>query len=179
MKVVYLLSDPSHIFPNQSVTGLIVKEPGPLSLDLVSSCVTVFDNIFLDVDAQLPYQFPVSYPSYNTSYDGFVNSVTGVIYDNDRKLLYVSFNNRPDHNSQDFHQFVITSADNGRTWSAPLYIPKTSNGNRGFLSLAYNTSLKSLVGGWYDAINSVSGTGVQYTGATLNRKELCQVKNSV
>ena len=113
-------------FPNQSVTGLIVKEPGPLSLDLVSPCVTVFDNVYYNAGAQSPYQFPISYPSPYHSYEEFLNSIVGVIYDNDRKLLYVSFNNRPDRNSQDFHQFIIASADNGRTWGSPLYIPKTS-----------------------------------------------------
>jgi hypothetical protein len=174
------ISGPNNVSPNQSVQGLIIREPGLLTdLSLVRPCITLFDNIFSNGGAQPPYPYPLLYPSQDISYDsGFSITVRGLQYDSKRCLLYAVLNLRPNRSTQDFYQFLIASKD-GFNWSAPLFLPKYHKGNRGFFSMALNRNSSSLEFGWYDSINSSTGTGIQFFAGYLSSSELDLIQGNV
>ena len=105
-----------------------------------SPVITVFDYCYIAAVAQAPYPFPVTFPTSNDPLDDFNTSVQSLWYDTARHLLYAILNLRMNRNTQDFYQFMICSATNGRTWSRAIFIPEitTWQSRLAFFGLQYH-----------------------------------------
>jgi hypothetical protein len=103
---------------------------------------------------------------------GFFNSVRGNIYDDKRKALYtLSKQHTPDF-SQNMRIVFAISRDNGQTWSQPVDISTTNFANRGFTSMALDTTSGDLYFGWYDGRNDPTYQRIEYFGAVIKAHQL-------
>jgi len=129
----------SSLLNNNSGTSPVVmftKAPGAVDQSLITGPYIVFNHV------NQWFKAVNSYPQ--NSYSFFPTTVNGLYYDNDRNCLYACINNPITFASQNYEQFMICSKDNGCTWSNKSDIANTWVNNRGFLSMSYNSTHKSL-----------------------------------
>ena len=115
----------------------------------------------------------IVYPQYDSQpYFGYFITQKNIIYDDKRKLLYITtFGNTPSF-SQNISLYLIMSGNNGQTWADPIKISNVSTGNRGFTSMALDPVTGDLAFGWYDARNDETNQYIEYYGCVIPRVKL-------
>ena len=159
----------SNIPAHQAISAytVVYKSPGPLADNYAGPWQVSMYN-----KNGYVYGLWQSYPE-----SGYFTSTQTAIYDDVRQALYVLFcqcfpDFAGDNVSQNMRLYLVISRDNGQTFSDPIDIANTHINNRGFQSMALDTTTGDLVFGWYDGRNDPLQQQIEYYGAILSSKTL-------
>lgn len=160
-------------FPGSAVnnnTRLVFKSPGPLNMNYAGPWSAITFNA---LSGSLDIPTWKSQPVF-----GMFQTVQNNLYDDKRKALYVILNARTKGKTGSMIYFLI-SRNNGQTWSNPIELSDTFCKNRGFPSMALDTTTGNLVFGWYDGRNYDNGTGLNYYGAVIDSCTLTKMTEQI
>lgn len=155
------------------------KSPGPIDANYAGPWQVTITNLLAALQTTgLPVVPPIttqiSFPEF-----GYFNSVQSLIYDENRKALYLMFANQVPDESQNMRIYLLISRNNGQSWSDPLYISSSNFGNRGFPSMALDHKNGNLIFGWLDGRHDKTFKSVEYFGAILPAKKLDGLVNRI
>jgi hypothetical protein len=129
------------------------KSPGPFDPLLVHAPQTTI-NTTQDV--------PQTIAIPEAFYSWFIQGALSITVDNKRNVIYTTYCEQPDDQSQDFYLYFILSFDQGKTWSPRIPIATSHLNNRGHETLVLDEHDGGLYFGWYDGRNDPSQESVQY-----------------
>ena len=151
--------------------NVLFKSPGPIDQNWAGPWNTLIYN-------QAGQQYLSAYTKSQPSH-GYINCPQSILYDNDRQALYLIGAIESPEFGQDMRLVFIISRDNGQTWSDPIDISNSSEGNRGFQSMALDPITKNLVFGWYDGRDDPTFTSVRYFATVLTAKVLDELVSKI
>jgi hypothetical protein len=96
-------------------------------------------------------------------------------YDDERQLLLVILNERPDIFTQDYYLFMVASKDYGATWSPRIPVASSHVANRGFSSMARDPATGGIAIQFYDGRNDPNFQSQQLMGAFISPALLDQI----
>lgn len=148
------------------------KSPGPIESNYAGPWQVTITNLLAAIQTTgLPVVPPItteiSYPQF-----GYFNSIRSLIYDENRRALYLMFAQQVPDESQNMRIYLLISRNNGQSWSDPLYISSSNFANRGFPTMALDNKSKNLIFGWFDGRHDKTFKSVEYFGAILPAKTL-------
>ncbi len=114
-----------------------------------------------------------------TSFVYFTLTPQSIIFDENRQALYALVNPQYPNYSENMQIFFSISRDNGMTWSDAIRINTSHTANRGYQSMALDTTTGNLLFGWYDGRNDKTFKSVEYYGAVVTAHELDKMVNDI
>ena len=160
--------------------GVVFKSPGPVDQNYAGPWHTVIHNLrgltHGEESGQLSQPFL-----------GYFTTAQDALYDDNRQALYIVYSvQHPlasavevSQNSQNMSIYFIISRNNGQTWSHPINISTSDEGNRGFPSMALDSVTGNLIFGWYDGRNDPTYQSVQYFATFIPAKTLDKLVDKI
>lgn len=155
-------------------SGEVMVTYGPNS----GSSGTIYVNV--DADGLGPNPFSAAIPVVAVNVGGFsvipaqshwgIDPEAGLVYDRSggpyHGRVYLGYTDAPAIGSADTNVFVVSSDDQGATWSPPVRVNDDAGTNSQFLPhISLDQSSGTVAMTWYDARNSVTNDTAQYFGS--------------
>lgn len=158
--------------------GIVFKSPGPVDQNYAGPWSLVIHN-------NLGSTYGEDSGIISQPYFGYPTETQEIIYDDNRQALYATYSvqypgvSETGIANQNIAIYFIISRDNGQTWSRPIDISTSDQGNRGLQSMALDTVTGNLVFGWYDGRNDPTYESIQYFGAVIPAKTLDKLVSEI
>lgn len=148
-----------------STIRMVFKSPGPLDKNYAGPWDYAFVNLL--------NEFFFAPTEESQPVFGYIhNSPQSNLFDDKRQALYGIVSAQFPDNSQNMRLYFRISRDNGLTWSSPIDISNSLDGNRGFQSMALDPVKGDLYFAWYDGRNDPTFKTLEYFGAVIPAKQL-------
>jgi hypothetical protein len=157
-------------FKSPSGAALDLNWAGAWDTAVVNNIASTFGD-----NGEVPAGFPqpISFQHY------ILASTRSILYDESRQALYALTNGQYPDFGQNMEIYFIISRDNGMTWSDPVRVNSSHFANRGFQSMALDSTNGNLIFGWYDGRNDKTYQTVEYFGTVLTAHELDKMVNAI